>query len=41
VHTTLAALAYGIPDRRHGNLTFVDFGAGSLDISILELQDGL
>jgi len=40
-HTTLAALAYGVAQRPAGRLAFVDFGAGTFDISILELQDGL
>jgi molecular chaperone DnaK len=38
---TAAALAYGVDKKKNGTIAVFDFGGGTFDISILEIQDGL
>ncbi|MBI2345048.1 molecular chaperone DnaK [Candidatus Dependentiae bacterium] len=38
---TAAALAYGCEKKKNGTIAVFDFGGGTFDISILEIQDGL
>ncbi len=38
---TAAALAYGCEKKQNGTIAVFDFGGGTFDISILEIQDGL
>jgi molecular chaperone DnaK len=38
---TAAALAYGMDKKKNGTLAVFDFGGGTFDISILEIQDGV
>ncbi len=38
---TAAALAYGADKKKNGTVAVFDFGGGTFDISILEIQDGV
>ncbi len=38
---TAAALAYGMDKKKNGTLAVFDFGGGTFDISILEINDGV
>ena len=38
---TAAALAYGLNQKKTGNIAVYDFGGGTFDISILKLQEGI
>lgn len=38
---TAAALAYGCEKKQNGTIAVFDFGGGTFDISILEIQDGV
>lgn len=38
---TAAALAYGCEKQKNGTIAVFDFGGGTFDISILEIQDGV
>ncbi len=38
---TAAALAYGCEKKKNGTIAVFDFGGGTFDISILEIQDGV
>ncbi len=38
---TAAALAYGVDDDKDKKIAIYDFGAGTFDISILDMFDGL
>lgn len=38
---TAAALAYGMDKKKNGTIAVFDFGGGTFDISILEIQDGV
>jgi len=38
---TAAALAYGLDKKKNGTIAVFDFGGGTFDISILELNDGV
>jgi molecular chaperone DnaK len=38
---TAAALAYGFDKKKNGTIAIFDFGGGTFDISILEVQDGV
>lgn len=38
---TAAALAYGADKKKNGTIAVFDFGGGTFDISILEIQDGV
>lgn len=38
---TAAALAYGVDKKKNGTIAVFDFGGGTFDISILDIQDGL
>ena len=38
---TAAALAYGFDKKKNGTIAVFDFGGGTFDISILEIQDGV
>jgi molecular chaperone DnaK len=38
---TAACLAYGLQERREGNIAVYDLGGGTFDISILRLSDGI
>ena len=39
-HSTAAALAWGFETQERGAVVVCDFGAGTLDISVLDLQEG-
>ncbi|HRN77877.1 MAG TPA: molecular chaperone DnaK [Candidatus Dependentiae bacterium] len=38
---TAAALAYGMDKKKAGNIAVFDFGGGTFDVSILEINDGV
>lgn len=38
---TAAALAYGFDKKKNGNIAVFDFGGGTFDVSILEINDGV
>jgi molecular chaperone DnaK len=38
---TAAALAYGVDKKKNGTIAVFDFGGGTFDISILEVNDGM
>lgn len=38
---TAAALAYGLEKKKNGTVAVFDFGGGTFDISILDIQDGV
>ena len=38
---TSAALAYGVDKKKNGKIAVFDFGGGTFDISVLEIQDGI
>ena len=38
---TAAALAYGEDKKKNGTIAVFDFGGGTFDISILEINDGV
>ena len=38
---TAAALAYGADKKKNGNIVVFDFGGGTFDVSILEINDGV
>jgi len=38
---TAAALAYGMDKKKNGTIAVFDFGGGTFDISVLEIQDGV
>ena len=38
---TAAALAYGVDKKKNGTIAVFDFGGGTFDISILEINDGV
>ena len=38
---TAAALAYGVDKKKNGLIAVFDFGGGTFDISILDIQDGI
>jgi len=40
-HSTAAALAYAVDTRVNGKTGFIDIGGGTVDVSILDLEDGL
>lgn len=38
---TAAALAYGLGNKRNGNIIIYDFGAGTLDVSLMNISKGV
>ncbi len=38
---TAAALAYGLDQKKHGNVAVFDLGGGTFDVSVLSIEDGV